>query len=276
MKKPNKLSALKREMSYRGKRTAEPENGSEKRTVLRKERTKLRRQKLSRRELMILLVPALAAVVAVIVVLFTVDRGSTYTLSTSGHQYYGGSSAVIAAGTELKRTDDGLIQFDDGEAKDSYLPIYLDEQRTFVVIGDMLYYAPSNKSVGLVRCFSEVNHKENGLVTVTNEGKSVKPEAGFLYDGNDFYIFLEPVSISCMGYTVELPALSYAEVVNGGNVMLFNYETQEFFVEMLDGSATANAVRGGYTISLLGDTMTARDGERTLLSARPELFEPIV
>ncbi len=239
-------------------------------------KTALRRRKLTGLEKLILLIPAVAAVAAAAIILFTMDRGSTYSFADSGHQYYGGSSAAIAEGAKVKRLQDGRTQIADGEAGHEILPVYLDHSRTVVLTGDMLYYTPRNGEFKLVRGFSEILYREDGFITVSYDNDSVTPQAGFLYDGGDFYIFLEPMTISYKGYHIDLPALSYAEIVNGGHIMLFNAETKEFFVETLDGAVQAVAPQGAYTISLLGDSMEDKAGERTLLSARPELFEPIV
>ena len=75
---------------------------------------------------------------------------------------------------------------------------------------------------------------------------------------------------------MELPALSYAEAVYGGYMMVYNYETKEFFIEMSDGTGTARVPSGDYEISLMGDSMTLYDGSKKLLATRPDLFDPIV
>ena len=92
----------------------------------------------------------------------------------------------------------------------------------------------------------------------------------------DFYLFLEPMKLSFNGYSMDVPALSYVEAVYGGYMMVFNYETKEFFIELSDGSGTAQTPSGDYVISLLGDSMTLHDGSRQLLAIRPDLFDPIV
>ena len=118
--------------------------------------------------------------------------------------------------------------------------------------------------------------KANGTVTVQRERNSRVAESGFLYDGGDQYIFLEPMIVYFNGYKMELPALSYVEAVYGGYMMVFNYETKECFTELSDGSGTAQPPSGDYVLSLLGDSVTMRDGSKMLLATRPDLFDPIV
>lgn len=97
-----------------------------------------------------------------------------------------------------------------------------------------------------------------------------------MFDGKDTYLFLEPMTVSVNGRTLQLPALSYVEAVYGGYVMVFNYETKDCFVELSDGSGTAQPPSGDYEISLLGDSMTMHDGSRSLLATEPSLFDPVV
>lgn len=237
----------------------------------------LRSKELKRKELLILLLLALGVMLAVAVVLVTVDFGSSYQLQDDTYQYYGGNTANIESGAKLKRTGKGqtlLVQ--DGYSAETTLPVYLKDSPGIVLTTDMLYFAPRRGSYERVVYFSEVECAANGTITVSRDGKTSNPQQGFLYDGKDFYLFLEPVSVSFNGYTMDLPALSYAEAVYGGYMMIFNYETKEFFIELSDGTGTAQPPSGDYVISLLGDSMTLHDDTRVLLATRPELFDPIV
>lgn len=238
--------------------------------------TRAPRRKLTQKEKRILLIPCAAAVLAVLIVFLTMDKGTTYVFRQTANQYYGGSSAMIAEGTKMKRMEDGTVRTANGEAKDSCLPAYFADETGLVLTGDMICYTPRKKGFGLLRAFSEVNRAKNGVITLTYEKKTAHPDEGFLYDGNDFYIFLEPVRVSYMGYTVELSALSYAEVINGGHVMLFDYDTKNMFLEKLDGTVSAVSKDGAYTISLLGDSMVDRGGDSTLFAGTPGIYEPIL
>ncbi len=240
--------------------------------------TNLRRRKkkkLSGKELSILLIPALAAAVAVAIAAATFNHGSTYTFEKEAVQYYGGSSAPVAAGTQLTVSGEGQSSLPQSE-EGTNLPIYLKDSPAIVLPSDMIYYTPRDGGYGRISCFSELECKSNGMITVKRDGKSIQPSKGFLYDGEDFYVFLEPMTIAFNGYTMDVPALSYVEAIYGGHMMIFNYETKEFTIEQCDGSGTASSNAGDYTISLLGDSMTLYDGTKYLLVTRPDLFDPIV
>ena len=241
--------------------------------------TRLRpgKRRLSKKELLIVTVPALAAILAVTIVLFTVNHGSVYKFQDTACQYYGGSFTKINAGAELRRGTDGTTNLKLGKQSiATTLPVYLDNSRKVVLTTDMLYIAPRSLDFRRAACFSEVECRANGAVYFTRDGSAENIEQGFLYDGEDFYLFLEPVTVSFNGYTMELPALSYVEAVYGGYMMLFNYDTKEFFIEQSDGTGTAYPPSGDYEVSLLGDSMVLNDGNKLLLATRPELFAPVV
>lgn len=235
------------------------------------------KRRLSRKELLIVTVPALAAILAVVIVLVTVNHGSVYKFQDTACQYYGGSFTRITAGSELRRGTDGATNLKMGKQSiTTTLPAYLDNSRKAVLSTDMLYVAPRSMDFRRAACFSEVDCRTNGMVYITRDGSTENMDPGFLYDGKDFYLFLEPVTVRFNGYTMELPALSYVEAVYGGYMMLFNYDTKEFFIEQSDGTGTAGPASGDYTVSLLGDSMTLNGGSKLLLATRPELFDPVV
>lgn len=237
----------------------------------------LRGRKLGRRELLILLIPVLAAVAAVAVVMLLADRGSSYKLETSASQYYGGSTAVIEEGAALKRSSSGTTTLKQGrQSMQTSLPLYLSDSRSVVLPDDMIYFAPRSAECLRLVYFSEIACSAGGTVVVRHGDGTKTVDPGFLYDGKDFYLFLEPMVLSFNGYTMELPSLSYVEAVYGSHIMVFNYETKETVTEASEGNAEAKTAAGDYTISLFGDSMTLFDGTKSLLVTKPDLFDPLI
>jgi len=239
--------------------------------------TRLRRRKLSGREWALVLIPAFAAVAAAAVVLFTMTRGTGYRFECAAFQYYNGNAARVEAGTELALDRDGkTVLKQSGSSRTVELPFYLESGPSVLLPTDLVYCMPRARDYRQAAAFTELECNENGAITAARDGKTAQPEHGFLYDGGDFYLFLEPVTVAFNGYTMELPALSYVEAVYGGYVMVFNYETRECFTELSDGTGTARPSSGDYVVSLLGDSMTLYDGTKLLLATRASLFDPVV
>lgn len=228
-----------------------------------------------KRNRLFFLIPISALVLAVIVAALILNRGSSYRLKGSAVQYYAESSVTIESGAVLKRKSDGTTTLTLGNySTEINLPIYYSESRSVVLPDDMIYFAPRSGDCARMKYFSEVECKTNGTVVVYSDGNTITEEPGFLYDGKDLYLFLEPVVLTFNGYTMELPALSYVEAVYGGYIMVFNYDTKKMFMELAEGSATAKTPSDDYTVSLIGDSMTLYDGTRSLLATRADLLEP--
>ncbi len=241
--------------------------------------SRLRRgRKIGGKELVWLLLTVLAAVAAVGIALLVWDRSSSYEFTEDGIQYYAGNEAFVPAGTVVPLADKDADEEDLAatQAQSSYLPVYMKNSRKLVIGRDVIYYEPRAISYKRLVSMTEIEITAGGVIYASREGKSVSTAKGFLYDGGDLYIFLEPVVVEFNGFRYELPAFSYVEAVYGGNMMLFNYETKEFHTEACDGSGIAGPENGDYSISLLGDSMTLANGSRMLLAGRADNFEPVV
>lgn len=235
-----------------------------------------RRRHFGKRELLFVLIPAAAAVIAMAIVLLLMERENSYTLEEQSCQYYADSAAYLESGTKLiiGENNDTILQYE-GEEIATSLPIYSTTEEKIIVTSDMLYYQPRLTKYNRVTHFTEVSIDSHGMISFKKENAAANPGQGFLYDGKNYYLFLEPVRVKLPNYTVELPAMSYVEADYGGEIILFNYETKKTIIEPCEGIAVASAGGGDYDISLLGDSLTTREGKRMLLSSRPELYDPI-
>lgn len=233
---------------------------------------------MTRKERLAILIPVAAAIIVVVVVnLFFNRKLMSYELEGSPCQYYAGNIYRMEEGATLIRTAEGktMLQDSGGKRAANDLPIYYEDRNEVTITQDMVYYAPRSGMNGRLGYFSEIYQFANGRVAVRQNGEELNLESGFLYNGEDLYIFLEPVILSFNGYQMELPALSYVEAVYTGDIMVFNYAAKEFLIEAPKGAVTAKIETGDYEISLLGDSMTNYEGKRTLLFSRPELLDPV-
>lgn len=236
-----------------------------------------RRRRLGRKELLILLLPALAAVVSMLVVALVLNHSASYTLEGPADQFYAGGIFPFPEGGVLKRSRDGSVTMKSGGTTRDVpnLPIYYRQAQSFLLPYDTIYYAPRHRIMGRLSFFSTINRRENGEIWLTRDGESSPLKQGFLYDGEDFYLFLEPVSLTFNGYQFDLPALSWAEVIYGGDVMVYDYERGECFIEPPRTDVTAVAGQGDYTIDLMTDGLTLYDGTSQLIFTRPDLLDEI-
>ena len=258
----------------------EPDNTKKrkKRVDPRKDRKKPeRKRRLTKKERLIILLPAIAAVIAVALMLRTGRELTSVTLVGEPVQYYGGGTFPIQTGATLRcaTEDQTMLVTQSGERELDSLPIYYKDRTAVTLPKDMVACSVLDASYARVDRLSELALDDHGIVTVLNGDKSAVLGAGILYDGKDFYLFLEPVVVEFNNYRFDLPAFSYVEAAYSGDVMVFDYGKKEFLYEAPRGEATATIVSTDTVVSLLGDSMTGADGGRELLFTRPDLLESV-
>ena len=237
-----------------------------------------RRRRLRFKDVLIILVPAVAVTVAVITLLGTVEKASDYQVEAPASQYYADSSFEVAEGSVLSKTDSGsVVAGKDGEKSTvSNLPIYYDDTAKMVLPRDMVYYDPRKCEYGRLNAFTEISLK-GSTVTARTEDASTVLSGGFIYDGENLYIFLEPMILKYNSYEIALPALSYVEAEYGGLVMSFDYGAKECFYEAPKGTVSVYPEDNkDYTLSLINDSFVNYAGKKMLLFTRPDLLDPIV
>ena len=235
-----------------------------------------KKKKFGMREVLMIVIPAVAAVVAVIIASAFVQRASRQTTGQTGHQYYMDVSNEVKGGTVIKKSDDGTTFIESGEHEMQLtdLPIYYDDKTAFMITEDMVYYDPRGGEYLRADHFTEIFRNEYGEVTARFGGLTKNVNAGFLYNGKDMYIFLEPITLLVEDYTVELPALSYIEATYGEALVVFNYETKTS--EVFGASREAEADTGDYKVQLFNDTMLLANGQRRLLFNAPDQLDPLI
>ena len=235
-----------------------------------------RRRKLSTKEKLILIVPALAVVIAAVLIYLLMNKVTKVTIAEPACQYYAGTASRISSGASLYEKDGEVyIEVNGSSQKMNSLPIYYTERTAVLLTADGVYVDPREDRSWRIDRFDELAYF-NSTVIVRGDGKDGTVTKGFLFDGKDLYLFTEPVTLKFNGYSFDLPAMSYVEAVYGGDVMVFNSETKEFFTEPARGNVIAEIGTGDYKVSLLNDSMTLFDGSKSLLITRPELLDPIL
>lgn len=237
-----------------------------------------RRRKHRLRKILMIMIPAdLVVVVALLVLQFARIAGG-YTVEGTAYRYYAGNKAQMADGTHLSLQADGTTWMDGAGVEGSLtsLPIYYEDRQTVVIPSSMVYYESGSSLAQRAECFTELNYLENGAVTAVHGGKETSLSRGFLFDGEDTYIFLEPVTLSFDGYEIDLGIMSYVIADYRNNMMIYNRSDGSMSMEVPDGPATAAAESGNYVLSLYNDSLTLHDGSKVLLFTRPDLLEGLM
>lgn len=234
-----------------------------------------RRRKQRLRNILIVIIPADIVVLAAVLILQFAHFAGSYTVEGTAYRYYAGQRVQLAEGTRLSRDAEGVTWMSAGELKGEMtsLPVYYEDRQTVVLPQPMIYYAAGSITAVRAECFTELEYLDNGAVTARSGGKEIPLTRGFMYDGEDTYLFLEPVTLSFNGYRMELGAMSYVVADYQNDVMVYNRADGSMTMEPPTGAVTAAAATGDYTVSLLEDSMTLYDSTKLLLFSRPEQLE---
>lgn len=97
-------------------------------------------------------------------------------------------------------------------------------------VADMsLTTGEDSKVQGRVLAFSELE-EAGGIVVISKNGGKAQAMHGYLYDGNDTYIFLERTTVTMGNDSYTLGPLSYAICQYNEQVDMYNSDTQENIV----------------------------------------------
>ncbi len=229
------------------------------------------------RDWLIVIIPTVLTLLVAIGILLFNREMMEFKIEKAAKQYYAGMPYDIPTGAKLLRNGEGKtgLSYNGNTKEMDSLPIYFDEEDLIVLPEDMIYNNPRQKTEKYMPYFSQVSKDENTFKAIRG-GSSILLDMGFIYDGEDFYLFLEPIIITLNGKEYELSAFSYASAVYEDTVMLFDYETKTFLViEQAADEVIAKSVSEDYQISLLSDTLIFYDDTRALLVAQPSILEKI-
>lgn len=253
---------------------AEAEN-SEYQYEVKKSRKK---EKLKPRDILLIVIPAAAALAAVVVALTFVNKATRQVVPEAAHQYYMDAERSIGAGTVISKNDSGQTVLGDSKG-DGYLaelPVYYDAREAFMVTEDMVYVDPRIDSELRVDHFTEFYKDKFGVIHAKKTDADQKVYDGFLHNGKDMYIFLEPVKVEVDGTSSEYPALSYIEGKYGESVKIFNYDTKESEVVKTTTEIRVTPVDKTYTVLIFHDMLEMPDGSRRLLFSAPDQLDPLI
>lgn len=193
--------------------------------------------------------------------------------------------AVVLMGEQQAYTGKTILHYDDktGEVtlknKNRSLllsgaPVYCRESESLVLSRKMAY---SNYRTGL---FGRVNHfakisLENGMTSVYTGKKSGRQlKDGYLFDGKNTYLFLEPVTVTWGEESLSLRSLSVMTVYNQQGFCYYSYEDgQSGFIINKESPVYAAAGDGRYVLNMSNDMVDLDSGKSMLLPPNPDMFE---
>ena len=154
------------------------------------------------------------------------------------------------------------------------VPVYYLNKKAVVLSQQMIYTNYETSTMKRVNYFAKV--EDHGqLMTISPDGRKEKEiHGGYLYDGKNIYLFLEPVTVSWGTEKMSLDAMSYIAVVDKQGFYYYSYGNEKAeYVESGENIVFAQADTGAYSLNLSKDIVDIRGGSSLLLPPDPESFE---
>ncbi len=212
-------------------------------------------------------VAGILLVLLVLLVYWYVDGLSAYKPGVGTYQIIGQTVLEYAPNATF-RSSDGNQTVTSGSDKMPMLdtPILYRGDTKLTLSRNMLLMVPSEGTkVTRINQFTTLTKGES-LITYTLDNKSAVSYGGFLYDGEDTYIFLDDSVLTIGPLDIELPALSYARVQYNNTVEYHNSETDESDIYPLHDVEVTLKTKD-YELNLGKDVIYTNMGEALLYSA---------
>lgn len=208
------------------------------------------------------------ALIAIVYFFFLNDNA--YQMSADGFQIVSGEKKEFSKGVKFVYQENGITY--QGAKDNEYLsssPLYFnDDKNAILTAQEFVYVEGKSAKMRKTPTFSTIR---------LNQGihcNNIRLLGGFLFDGNNTYVFLEKMSVKVNGREVHLTPLS-TMVVNG-NTIYFYYDNQRDQIEM-DYIYTDSIIAkcDDYEIDLINDILMIDQEEKVLLYTKPELLDEL-
>lgn len=215
-------------------------------------------------------------VIAVVVVVLFVDKESKAKVGIKTYQYSMTERIDYDESSEVILQKQGIVMVDsteEGRELDP-TPLYSTDSKTAYLTKDMAWSDINGKGEWFVESLSSIKIDDNGLITLSYDGKDYNLDGGFLRDSGETYVFLDYVDLKVDTDTYELSPLSFYSG-ESGIIRIYDYDTNYLWV-IDDGIYRAEiSCEKGYTVDLIAGIMTGPAGNMRLLAAAPSVLQNI-
>lgn len=183
------------------------------------------------------------------------------------YQYFGGRKVEYSGNLEISKKNNGItkLQVENINLELDSTPVYyLDAENKILLPEDMAVIFPNkNGTMQRVTHFSTLQLKNN-ICYLQYEQKEKQLKNAFLFDGNDLYIFIEPITLKVGEQAYQLSAFSYVIVDYRQTVEI--YQKQEDTYQIIEyNQGDVKAISTNYEINLSIDSLKYEGKEQLLL-----------
>ncbi len=142
-----------------------------------------------------------------------------------------------------------------------------------VLTRQMIYTNYNTKVIGRINHFGRISY-ENQIGAISTDGKRKRDvNGGYLFDGANLYLFLEPMKVTWGEETMELSPMSFIAVFNKQGFYYYDCQSDDAgYVSSGESVVRASDQQETYTLNMSNDIVDFQDGKSLLLPPNPESF----
>ena len=148
-------------------------------------------------------------------------------------------------------------------------PIIYEGQSKYLIPVSMAYLDPNaEQGVKRVNYFSTLSYDiEQQKISVSYNDKTSAIDAGFLYDGNGTFVFIEEVELKIGTVKYTLSPMSYARLFYKDSIEVYDIKEDNYIYLLLDCSNEVTVTtKTNYSINLGTNVLTVNEAPRILFS----------
>lgn len=221
----------------------------------------IKRKKISFSILAILIL--LLVLICSFVLFFQIKEYRNYKIITEKFYYYFASTKVDFSATIKMNSKDKIISVENEDLEIDKYPIYYKNSNKMLLSKNMeIVYPFRNKPLYKTGNYSEISNK-NDYLYINYELGFGRLYDCFLYDGDDLYVFIEPITIIIDNVNYNLNPMSYIKV-SSSSVGMYN-KLEDKFLYFDNVKTHVKAYTEEYMINLSNDNYEYNNSTYSLM-----------
>ena len=217
------------------------------------------------------IIPIVLCVAIVAGIVYFANIINTFSITDPIYRYDTGARLDYTGRTAFERDEEtGEVALKNGGRTGTLgsMPIYfVDNENKILLPEQMAVVFPDVRKHGRSGYNMVVEKDENGSYIATVRGDAVDITNSFLYDGNNTYVFLEPMTISIGLEEIDVPAYSCAYVYYNLRVEIISPDSSVNIIKQTgEVIVLATAKDLSYEIDMSKDILRTSEGEILLIT----------
>lgn len=220
--------------------------------------------RLWRRAVLISMTAAAAAVTVICCAAAALRHQDSLKPGKASYFYVNGMRTEWSADMKLMRKD-GVTVMDEGRKKYEFqeFPLVLADEDTIILQKSCCYNRIADERIFRLDYFTAVSRDEEGI-RISRRDKENRGGGGFIYDNNDTYIFLEPVTLSWEGDSRQIEPMTIIQVSYMDYLELYGPGIEPF-AEQVSTDEVVAEFEDGRKVNLSTDRYYMQNGVWRLL-----------